>query len=165
MTTAGLPSLYALSSDVAALLESEEEDALTRLDELLPALEHKAANVARWIQYQEDLSTAIRLREAKVVEARKAIEARAERAREYLKNCMERVNAWAITDSQTGTKISLQKNPPKVVVDDEPSVPVEFWRFPDPPPPALDRRALAAALKEGSVPGVHAEQTFRLVIK
>lgn len=47
--------------------------------------------------------------------------------------------------------LSLSKRQPKVEIAEEADIPTEFWRSPD---PVLDRKAIAAALKEGrTVPG------------
>lgn len=160
-----LPSLYQLSREVSELLESDDETSLDALDALLPSLEHKASNVARWVQYQEDLAAAVKERETKVVAMRKAMEAKASRAREYLQACMEMADVYSLTDARTGTTIKLQKNPPKVVVDDETMIVAAFWTQPDPPPPVLNKKALAEALKAGEVYGAHLVQSMRLVIK
>lgn len=158
-------SCLGIATEISEQLESDDPKSLERLESLLPALEQRAAAVGRWVNYQEDLADAIKAREVKVIAARRAIEGRAERAKAYLRSCMELAGAMKITDSHTGMTLALQKNPPSVVVDDEVSIPSEYWRIPEPPPPALDKKALASALKAGPVPGVHAEQTFRLVIK
>lgn len=157
-------TLYGLTEEIAELLESDEPESLERLESLLPALEGKAAAVAHWIERQEDLVAAIRAREALVVTHRKALEAKAERSRSYLLRCMELAGVSRIEDASSGTTIRTQANPPKVVITDEAQIPSEFWRQPEPPPPAIDKRALGAALKAGSVPGAHAEQSLRLVI-
>lgn len=161
-----LPSLYHLSNDVALALEDDSEDSFARLDELLPSLKTKAANVARWIEFQEDLAAAVKERR-KLVDAHiRELEAKAARARGYLLSCLERAEASAITDESTGTTIKVVMNPPSVVVDDAEAVPVEFMRQAPPPPPAIDKKALAAAFKDGfEVPGAHVERTRRLEIK
>jgi hypothetical protein len=158
-------SLYSISRDLAALLESDEEDTAEQLDSLLPTLESKASAVAHWCQYQHDLAATLKAREEAIREQRKAIEARSERSKQYLRDCMERAEIWKITDTRTGTEISLKKNPPKVVIDNAEELPNEFWRVPDPPPPAPDLKAIGAALKTGEVPGAHLEQGLRVEIK
>lgn len=161
-----LPSLYALSEEVAAVLADDSEESLAKLEALLPDLQHKAAHVARWICYQEDLAAAIREREKLVVAARKEMEAKAERWRRYLVDAMNRVEASEITDTQTGTTIKLVLNPPAVVIDDPGEIPSEFLRQAPPPPPAPDKKAILATIKDGfDVPGAHMEQSCRLEIK
>jgi hypothetical protein len=160
-----IPSLYSLSRDLATLLEAED-DVSEQLDALLPTLEHKAAAVAHWCPYQDDLAATLKAREKAIAEQRKALEGRAEKQRAYLQACMERADVLKITDSRTGTEISLKKNPPRVVIDNEKEIPNELWRVPDPPPPAPDLKAIAAALKDNpAYRWAHLEQTWRVEIK
>jgi hypothetical protein len=44
--------------------------------------------------------------------------------------------------------ISIGNNPAKVIVSDESTIPAKFWKQPEPPPPALDKRALLEYFKE-----------------
>lgn len=164
-----LPSLYQLSTEVQALLEDDErlpEEVEAALDALLPAIEHKAAGVARWIQYQEDLTGAIKERERQVVEARRAMEAKAARWRDYLLRCMELAEAAEITDRQTGVVLKVKRNPPAVAVDDEAAIPAAFLVVPPPPPPKPDKTKIKEALKAGEVvAGCRLVQGVRLEIK
>lgn len=160
-----LPSLYELSTEVALALESDDDGALEALDALLPKLEHKAANVARWIELQADTVELLRSREARIREERQARERRVERVKEYLLDCMTRAEVMRITDTRTGTEIRMAKNPPRVVVDDEDAIPAVFWKQPEPPPPCIDKKELAKALKENTVPGARLEQGWRVEIK
>lgn len=79
--------------------------------------------------------------------------------------CLELAEVQKITDKKTGTTVSLVKNPPKVVVDDESLVPSGYWRLAPPPPPQIDKTLLKAVLAETSVPGCHLEQSTRVSIK
>lgn len=51
--------------------------------------------------------------------------------------------------------ISLSKRKPQAVIDDEALIPARFFTQPEPPAPKLDKKALAAALAEGTLPGAH----------
>jgi hypothetical protein len=63
-------------------------------------------------------------------------------------------------------KISLQNNPPSIDVYELGLIPSEYMRQPDTPPPAPDKKAIAAALKAGiEVQGAKLVQSQRLVIK
>lgn len=160
-----LLSLYSLTEELASLLE-RDDDVSEQLDALLPTLEHKAAAVAHWCQYQDDLAATLRAREKAIQEQRKAVEARAERSKAYLLECCLRAEILKVTDSRTGTEISLKKNPPKVVVEAIGEIPNEFWRVPDPPPPVPDLKAIGERLKRGEeVGGCHLEQGWRVEIK
>ncbi len=160
-----LPSLYEISTELAECLDSDDPEALARLDDLVPMLEHKAEHMARWIEYQTDSAALLKAREEKIREERKTREARVERAKTYLLEAMQRAEVLRITDSRTGTEIKLAKNPPKVVVDNEFDVPDAFWVQPDPPPKRLDLVSLKKAMKEWAVPGCHVEQGWRVEIK
>ena len=164
-----LPSLYHLTLELAALLDrddAEPGDLEAQVDLLLPAIKQKAAGVAAWIEYQEDLAGAIKERERKVAEARKAIEARVERWRTYLQNCMDQANIDTVTDDHTGRTIRLQGNPPHLSIDDEAALPAKYLRTPPPPPPVPDKKAIGVALKAGDVVrGCRLVLSRRLVIR
>lgn len=161
-----LPDLYGVTSEIRTALDSDDPEALDRLEELVPALEERAPAVVRWINLVGDTIDLLKAREERIRDARKQLETSLEEKQRYIVDAMLRADATRIIDNRTGTEIALKKNPPKVVVDDETVIPEAFWRQPEPPPPALDKKALAAALKEyGSVPGCHAEQGWTLKIR
>lgn len=164
-----LPSLYAISTDLALLLDRDDMDPAdleAEVERLLPALEQKTAGVAAWVEYQQDLAAAIHEREKKVVAARKVLEARAEKWKDYLKRCMTLAGAGSVTDPRTGTTVTLQRNPPRVEIEDEGLIPDEYKRKPPPPAPVPDKKIIAEALKDGvPVPGAKLIQDTRIVIK
>lgn len=155
-------------------------DALDRRDELTPEL---ADNL------QRALITAIQGTKAKVdrcasvicsfeaAEASASAEAdrlkeraaRLRRQREHLElNVLAVLEASGIDkiDGETST-LARRKNPAKVQIDCEQSIPWEFMRLPKPQPepqPAPDKAAIAAALKAkpDSVPGCRLESSYRL---
>jgi hypothetical protein len=51
--------------------------------------------------------------------------------------------------------VSVAKRKPGVVIDNEAEIPSRFFVEPPPPAPKLDKKALAAALAEGAIPGAH----------
>lgn len=51
--------------------------------------------------------------------------------------------------------ITLSKRKPQPIIDDEALIPSRFFTQPEPPAPKLDKKALAAALAEGTLPGAH----------
>jgi len=83
--------------------------------------------------------------------------------RDYLKTQMI---ASGITKLESPLfKIALQNNPPAVDVFEPGTVPSEFMKQPEPPPPAPDKKAIAGALKAGiDVPGCRLVQGQRLAI-
>lgn len=63
-------------------------------------------------------------------------------------------------------KISLQNNPPAVVIYEPGLIASEYMRQPETPPPVPDKTALKAALKAGiEVQGAKLVQSQRLVVK
>jgi len=84
--------------------------------------------------------------------------------REYLKFNMERTGISKIDSPYF--RISLRQNPVSVVVDNEGSIPCEFFRYPEAPPPSVDKKAIKAAIEAGEeVNGAHLERGTSLIIK
>lgn len=86
--------------------------------------------------------------------------------RDYLKDNMERAGIEKIECPLF--KISIRKNPPSVEVIDPLSLPLEYWRTPEPKPPvaAPDKAAIKAALQAGKeVMGAKLLQGTRLDVK
>ena len=93
------------------------------------------------------------------------------RQREYLETvCLAVLDQsnLDVIDGETAS-IARHKLPLKVLIEDEPSIPVEFLRWPDPipdPGPEPDKKLIAAALKRDptGVPGCRmAPRTYKLV--
>lgn len=65
--------------------------------------------------------------------------------------------------------LSVQKNPPAVIIDNEEAISEAFMVTPPPPPPPVprpDKKAIADAIKAGTiVEGAHLEQGFRLKVR
>ncbi len=132
-----------------------------------PEIEAKVCGTGRWLQYIEDLIAAIKDRERKVVEARKALEAKQERAERYLLECMELAGIAKITDERTGMVVSVRANKPHVVVDVRvEDLPEEFVRPPKLSAPEPNKLALFAALKSGrAVYGCRLMPSSKLEVK
>ena len=145
-------SLYGLTEQLVGLLDSDDEDAMVILEETLPVFERKAAAVAHFITYGEDKAKLLRARAAAFEEAARVMEARAERSRAYLKQCMESVEATRIEDKRSGTVIAIEKNGgklPLVIEDEDLLRDAGYVQGPYLPP--LDREAIRAALDAGLV--------------
>ena len=62
--------------------------------------------------------------------------------------------------------IALRKNPARVDIANEESIPDEFREWPEPPPPRINRKAVLDALKAGrEVPGAQIAQDERVEIR
>lgn len=94
----------------------------------------------------------------------KAHEAKTKRIREWLLQNMLACNISKIECA--AFTISVRNNPPAVVVDADSQIPADYFRQPETPPPVLDKKLVAQAIKDGfEIPGVHLEIGHSLVIK
>lgn len=159
-----LAAEYREAADQLADLDLDEQTIADTLEGLAGTLEVKATNVAMFARNLESTAVAIKEAEAQMTKRRKAIEARAERMYTYLKQNME---ATGITKIESPyLRIAIRNNPAAVHIDAESQIPPEFWKQAPPPPPALDKKAIAEAIKSGrEVPGAHMESSTRLEVK
>jgi len=159
-----LASEYLEATQKLSELDLDEQTVLDTLEGLQFPIEQKATNVAMFVRNLEASADAIKEAEGKMATRRKAIENRAARIRDYLKQQMERCEIQKIEGPHF--RLAIRQNPPAVVVDAESQIPAEFMRVPPPPAASPDKKAIAEAIKEGKeVPGVHLERTTRLEIK
>ena len=159
-----LADIYLADLQVLADLDLDEQTVADTLEGLSGELEVKATNVAMFCRNLEASADAIKAAEFQMAYRRKAIENRASRIRQYLKDNMERVGILKIEGPHFS--ISIKKNPPAVHVEAPELVPAEFMRIPPPPPPVVDKKAVADALKAGQdVPGCRLEHGTRLAIR
>ena len=165
-----LPTLYALTGEYLAAaeriydLDASGDAAIKALDELRAPLEAKAVHVAMVARNLEATAEEIRAAVADMERRSAAMEARAERVRAYLRDCMIRAGISRIESAHL--VLSVRDNPPAVVVDDASLIPAQYMRTPEPPPPEPDKRAIAAALRDGAdIPGVHLVRTRRIDIR
>lgn len=145
-------------------MDIDEQTVTDTLEGLSGELEVKATNVAMFCRNLEASAEAIKNAEAQMAARRKAIENRAARIRQYLKENMERTGILKIEGPHFA--LAIKKNPPAVVVDPSQVIPDEFYNQPPPPAPVLDKKRVAEALKAGKdIPGCKLEQGTRLEIK
>lgn len=163
-------SLYELAQEYReaatklADLDLPAEVVADTLEGMGGAIEAKAQSVAAFVRNLEASAEAIKQAEVQMAIRRKAIEARAAHIRNYLLSNLLATGIHKIDCALFS--IAVKDNPVSVVVDAESQIPEQFMRVPDPPPPAPDKKAIAAALKAGEdVPGCHLAKTQRLDIK
>jgi hypothetical protein len=153
--------LYEISPEFADLVEQDDltdQDA-ERLDELGHALEVKASNIAALTDNMGLFVDMCKAEENRISAKRKAVENKIKWVNDYLKNNMEIAGVMNI---EIGTrKISLQKNPPKLVVDDENKIPSKYFVV-IPESFNLDKKRLLKDLKDIEVAGCHSEQGLSL---
>jgi len=156
-----LSDQYLEAMDTLSRLDLDEETMAATIEGLAGDIKVKAENVAKVIRNLEASSEAIKEAERQMAHRRKVIENRAAWIRNYLLENMKRAQFTKI-ESPWFT-LSIRKNPPKVVIDDEAALPATCWR---PVAPVIDKQAIAQMLKDNEyLPGAHLERTDRLEIK
>lgn len=158
-------TLYHIATEVKEILHAEEwtDETEAALASLEMSLETKADACAAYIANIDGFIAAAKAEEERIAARRKVAENRAEQIKDYLFRCLK---ACERTKIEAGTRtISIAKNPPSVVVDEESVIPARFFTI-IPETMKLDRKAVGAALKAGEdVPGCHLHQGERLAIR
>lgn len=122
--------------------------------EALP-LEQKCDSVV-WVAWSMDgLAAQIREREKELAARRRALEARAARLRDFVKEAMKLAGISLV--ETPNWKLRVKKSAPAVVIDASTQVPVEYMRFPEPPPPEIDK----ALIKETLLAAQKAQEKFQ----
>lgn len=163
-------SLYVLANEYRALAEKlmdgdyDDQTIADTLEGAAGELEVKATNVAMFVRNLESSAEQIKQAEKAMADRRKAIEAKAESIKRYLKDNMQRSGITKIESPYFA--LTIKKNPPRVVIDDASAIPAKFMVTPPAPPPSPDKTAIKAALQAGEVvDGARIEQGERLEIK
>jgi hypothetical protein len=154
---------------LAAMAEAGEIDpqALAdTLDSIRGALEVKAVNVAAYskhLDYQADILNA----EIKRLDGYlRSVERQADALRDYLHDQMVRAGITKIeaVEGAPPFRLSIRKNPPRVVIDNEGAIEWEYKRSVT--KVEIDKQMIKDALRAGrSVPGAHIEQSERVEIR
>lgn len=160
-------SLYVLAreyQEAADKLSDSDFDAQTIKDTLegfSGDLEAKAKNVAMFIRNLEASAEQIKLAEKAMADRRKAIENKAQAVKDYLFNNMKIANISKIECEYFA--LTIKKNPPKLVIDDESKIPDEFKK--EVVTVSIDNAAIKELLKTKELDFAHLEQGERLEIK
>jgi hypothetical protein len=155
---------YRAAADQLADLDLPEDVVRDTLESISGDLETKAVNVASFVRNLEASAEQIKAAEQQMANRRKAIEKRAENVREYLLNNM--VHAGISKIECPYFKLAVRENPPAVVINEPGLIPAAYMTEPVAPPPAPDKKLIAAAIKDGfEVPGAHLARGKRLDIK
>lgn len=143
--------LYELTENYQKVLElmEGEENAQTLIDtlECIDAeIDSKADSIAKVSRYVNSDITALDDEIKRLQSRKKALENNDKNLKEYLKTQMEKINK----DKIKGTlfTISIQKNPPSMVITDKEKIPAKFIDV-IPSTTAVNTTALKAALKNG----------------
>jgi hypothetical protein len=160
-------SLYVLAheyQDVAnKLLESDfdEQTIKDTLEGFSGELEVKAKNVAMFIRNLESGAEQIKMAEKAMADRRKSLENKAQSIKDYLFNNMKVANISKIECEYFA--LTIKKNPPKLVIDDETKIPDEFKK--EVVSVSIDNAAIKELLKTQELDFAHLEQGERLEIK
>lgn len=158
-----MQSLYQLTTDFSNLMECDDDISSALADIVAGQIEHKAENVCKFLTVLETTAEQFKSEEKRISAARKALENKAERVKEYIKESM--LNA-DIEKLSAGTfKLSVSLSPGSVAIDDLASIPARFLTvIPEQYQP--DKAAIKAAIKAGEdVPGCHIEAGYTLRIR
>jgi len=160
--------LYELASqyqELIPLAENADDEAdlqafYDTLDGLQGEIGEKLENCAAVVKTIDAEAEAIAAEEKRLATRRRALQNSADRLKAYMRDGMDA--AQMVKHKGKLFTISLQDNPPAVVVDDEASLPRDYCRVKVEP----DKTAIKDALKNGvEVPGVHLEHTKSLRIR
>lgn len=164
-----MTALYLLAdeyrADLAKLadLDLDPQTLADTLESLGGELQTKAQNVALFVRGLEAEAAAVKQWAKDATDRAKALEARAERIRDYLAASLESCGIEKVEGP--GVSIGWRKSS-AVVIDCPELLPAEFTRQKPPPPLEPDKAAIAAAIKAGNeVPGAHVEQRRSLQIR
>lgn len=138
-------------ADLQALqdMEIDEQTFADTLEGLSGDLELKATNVAMFIRNLEASAEQIKAAEKAMADRRKALEAKADRIRQYL---LDNMNRTGITKIECPYFVlGVRKNPPAVEVLNQDMIPDEYFDIPEPPAPTLNKNRLKEDLKAGVV--------------
>lgn len=159
-----LAAEYRQAADKLVDLELPDEVVRDTLESISGPLEAKAGGIAAMVADMEVLADNIRQAERRMAERRRALEARAERVRDFLLNAM--LYAGVTRIESPFVSLAVRTNPPAVEINEPGLIPAEFMRQPEPPPPVVDKVAIKAALSSGQdVPGAHLVQRKRLEVR
>ena len=168
-------TLYDIDAQIAALEDAAEDDMLIdaetgelisvsqALDALRMEREEKLENVACWVKNLCAEADAIREEENRLVKRRKAAETKAANLKSWLLAAMTREDGTTDKLKTGRVSISVKRNPPSTVVDDEllPST-YKVAKITYQANKELIKRELLAG---GEVPGAHLEYGRSVVIK
>ena len=158
-------TLYELTADFTRYMEAEDDDGIgSALAEITAGqIEQKAENWCHFLANIEGQIDHFRAEERRIAAARKIMENKVERGREYIKAAMldadiDKINAGTF-------KLSLAKTAGSTVIYDADIIPAQFLTY-VPATTIPDKAAIKDAIKHGEhVPGARVEEGFSLRIK
>ncbi len=155
-------SLYKLTDDFNALMDIDDPDEVDNalLTIVSGDIEKKAENICKLVKMVEASAEAFKTEEKRISERRKALENKADRIRQYMKESLLNAN---IDKVDAGTfRVSVGLSQGTLIIDDSSSLPAEYMKVVYEP----DKAGIKAAIKKGgAVPGAHIEAGITLTIR
>lgn len=141
--------------------EVESDEALKVLDEIDQDIEEKAESIAKVLKNLEAEADAYKEESKRLGDKAKAAENKAASLKAYLES---HIKATGKKKFKKGVfTFSIQKNPPRAVVEDEAAIDKLYFIE---QAPKLDKKSLLKDLKDGKeVKGAHLEQSESLRIR
>jgi hypothetical protein len=166
-------SLYALSSEVEKLLDSDDAfdpetgELSEALSAALNATRDKARDVVAFVLNRDAQIAAIEAHEAMVAKRKATLVNRNQKLREYLASQMKR-NGMLEIAANDGTflaKLYVERDA-SVEIFDEKQVPLTYYSAPKTPDPKISKSEISKAIKGGKeVPGARIVKADRLELK
>lgn len=165
-----VPTLWQLAEQHRALaaqldqLDLDEQTIADTLEGELAPLEHKAQACVVVSQTLAAQATMYAARAKELAAHAKALDGRSEWLRRYVRDAMLAAGITQIDGPDWTAK--LRQNPPKVVIDAESQIPLEYWR--EKVTREIDKDAIKDALKEGDEDlgkSAHLERGWSLSVK
>lgn len=162
-----MATMYELTGEFKEVLamasdpEIDPEAIADTLEAIDAEIEIKAENTAIILSELDTETAKIKAEESRLAARRKVIETHAARLKDGLYNAMKTTGKEKF--KTTLYSFNIQKNPVKLVIDDETKIPKKYFV---PQPPKLDSAKLKEDLKAGAVRKyAHLEQAESLRIK
>ena len=161
-----LPTLYELADDFKDALENltdlDDQAVIDTLESLEGEFKLKSTNVAKYIKNLENILDGMKESESNMRQRRVSLEKKIHHMREYLRNNLEKSGIKQI--DAPDISISMQKNPYKVVINNENEIPEDFIDTKE--TKTVNKEKIKEALKDGKeVPGCELVQENRITIK
>lgn len=161
-----MATLYELTGQYKQLLDMAETEELDKqliadtLEALEGEIETKADGYAKIIRELEGKAELLKSEIDRLSNRKTAIENNIKSMKEALQNAM--YITGKVKFKTNLFNFSIQKNPPKLVIDKPEEIPEEFLI---PQPPKVDNAKLKEILKEKELPFAHLEQSESLRIR
>lgn len=163
-------SLYVLSAEFRDAADRIAESGLDdqtiadTLEGLSGPIEEKVVAIAKMIRNLRSEADAIRFAMVGMEKRAASAEGKADRLLDYALGCLQMAGIRKV--SSPWFVVSIKGAPGSVIVDDESSVPEEFWTQPETPPRRISKVAVADAIRAGrDVPGAKMTPGTRLDIR